>query len=82
MCWWIVGAWWPGLLVMAAFMVICMLMMGGMMRSMPGMSSLGRRRSSWSGANVAEQAVKDVPGRGAVDARDHSYAEQASAPQQ
>ena len=44
MCWWIFGGWWPGLLLMAAFMVICMLMMAGMIGSRGDMFGFGRRR--------------------------------------
>jgi hypothetical protein len=41
MWYWTGGFWWPGLVLIAAFMVICMVLMFRMMRSMRGMVMCG-----------------------------------------
>ena len=41
MWYWIGGFWWPGFVLMAVFMVICMVLMGRMMGSIGGMRMCG-----------------------------------------
>ena len=80
MWWWSHGWWWPGLALMAAFMVICVVfmarMMGGKggkggMGGMCGMCGSGRGRSGRHGTDAAERILDERLARGEIDMREH-----------
>jgi hypothetical protein len=62
--WWLTaGWWWPGLSLMAVFMVVCMVLMARMMGSMGGMGmcGLGRWREARNRADAYERTPGDRP---------------------
>ena len=71
MWWWSHGWWWPGLVLMAAVMVICLVHMVGMMRRMGGMCGFGRRRSGRHRMDAAEQILDERLARGEIDIGEH-----------
>jgi hypothetical protein len=71
MCWWAAGFWWPGLALMAVFMVICMVLMARMVGSIGGMGAWGhgRWREARDRAGADERTPGDRPGTD-IDAPD------------
>lgn len=71
MWWWSHGWWWPGLALMAAFMVICVVFMARMMGGMGGMCGFGRGRSGRHGTDAAERILDERLARGEIEMREH-----------
>jgi len=58
--WWTAAWWWPGVALMAVFMVICMVLMARMMGSMGGMGMCGLWR--WREARDEADADRGTSG--------------------
>lgn len=62
MWYWTGGFWWPGFVLMAVFMVICMLVMARMMGSRGGIGMCGFAR--WFRPRDEADAGERIPGDG------------------